>query len=236
MYTLEAFSQGFITLRDEEFVGPDKKLMEELTRRSQLPHSDEAALQALLNKSTARPPRRRATPSLLRTKQELDEYIRAYVLRTDNTSDITNMTSTTGTAASPPTTDNTPIDPLYDKTHDLITFLIYNVIQRLEDLKPIMAKYEGDARIRVGHVFCKLDKWRLDLLATYVSAERFINRTVSSHLYCYEKILAKNIDITYTIEYLLNIENNIQSQLDDMDQRELRDLQKMYMKKFKPKT
>lgn len=166
--------KAHITLHDMEFVGPDKRLQESLTRRMTMHNLEPFSLQ---NQWAYSP----INPAFLHSSGPSRRF-----------SELTRNTS--------------KLQVLH-----LIKFIVYSIQSRLEDFDPIVAKYHNDERIRIGHIFCKLDLWQAQMVRLFFQIKSKMESRFFKHLIVYQHILAINIDVTYTTEFLVRIQNAIGS-------------------------
>lgn len=109
---------------------------------------------------------------------------------------------------------------------------VYMIQERLLDLEPVVKKDEGDVRFRIAYVFNKIDEWVKDMRTIYyaMARDRYYKWRVKKHLYYYEHMLRKNIDVTYSVELLIHMHYEYMARMDEImppDERaELKELNK----------
>lgn len=116
---------------------------------------------------------------------------------------------------------------------------IYMVQRRLEAIDDIIKENEPDVRFRIAFIYGRLDDWLKDLKSIYHAMIRLRNPTfrVKKQLYFYEHALRKNIDITYTVEYLSYLHNIYMEKMQTiMPKDAMKDKNKMTAEMFKNMT
>lgn len=108
---------------------------------------------------------------------------------------------------------------------------IYNVQNRLAEIEPIIHKYQADERFRIAFLFNRLNEWKRDIRNIYYAMK--IDRPQAHHmrfkrrLWYYEHVLRKNIDITYSIEFLIYMHSQFVAKMNNiMPREELEQLKK----------
>ncbi|XP_022834391.1 uncharacterized protein LOC111362093 [Spodoptera litura] len=82
---------------------------------------------------------------------------------------------------------------------------VYSVQHKLTDVDPLIKEYENDVRFRMGYIFARLDEWKAEMRSLFWPVDRNKLRSTKAFLYYYERILALNIDVTYTVEYMIHL-------------------------------
>ncbi|KAG6451143.1 uncharacterized protein LOC115444189 [Manduca sexta] len=104
------------------------------------------------------------------------------------------------------------------KILDMIRQAIYATQFRLDVLDKILVKYINEEKFRVGYMFGKLEEWLHNMKSiwtvvwrtrVYYSGPKARQFRVYKHLLYYAHMLRRNIDITYTVEEIIRIHNEI---------------------------
>ncbi|XP_049704893.2 uncharacterized protein LOC110380152 isoform X1 [Helicoverpa armigera] len=95
---------------------------------------------------------------------------------------------------------------------------IYTMQEKLVDLEPVIKKYEGDPRFRMAYIFRQLDDWLKSLRGLYFAMSKWSNTAENRfkrRIWSYEHA-ARNIDVTYTVDYLAHVHATYIKQMEDI--------------------
>ncbi|CAH1638941.1 unnamed protein product [Spodoptera littoralis] len=82
---------------------------------------------------------------------------------------------------------------------------VYSVQHQLTEVDPLIKAYESDVRFRMGYIFARLDEWKDEIRSLFWPVDRNKLWSTKAFLYYYERILVLNIDVTYTVEYMIHL-------------------------------
>ncbi|KAF9421228.1 hypothetical protein HW555_002700 [Spodoptera exigua] len=93
---------------------------------------------------------------------------------------------------------------------------VYSVQQRLEEVEPLIAMYEKDARYRLAYIFARLDEWKDEMRTMYYAVRHRKLKNTKIYIYYYERLLRHNIDVTYTIEYVIHMHSEYMQRMEEL--------------------
>ncbi|XP_075981412.1 uncharacterized protein LOC142980026 [Anticarsia gemmatalis] len=219
-----AFESHYISLKDEEFVGPDKRISELLDKRrdSSAVFSEFAKLELLASlKATPQDSEASAPPppsSGHLTLQPEDHMLLEMVnspyadVVLPNFGAAPNLRRQLFGPPRPPPGARPPASKLYnpkDSRHQVKQaqrLALSLAASRASSIGPFMEHNQHDERIRCAQIFGKLDSWLKELKAMYVIGRiKARKRRVLHHIYTYSQMFRRTIDISYTLEFLFEI-------------------------------
>lgn len=95
---------------------------------------------------------------------------------------------------------------------------LYGVQERMEHLKPTVNLYKNDTRFKLAYIFMKLNEWLRDLriYTTYMRNRVNPNHNPPNfHLIYYSHCVARSADITYTVDVVLKLNEELQKKADE---------------------
>ncbi|XP_032519376.2 uncharacterized protein LOC116771590 isoform X2 [Danaus plexippus] len=101
------------------------------------------------------------------------------------------------------------LEPQKNKMLDLMRQAIYTTQERMENLIPILRRYENDASFRMAFIFNRLRQILIDMRRVYTLAWRSKKKTspkvmrVYEQIFWYAHIVKKYFDVLYIVEYVI---------------------------------
>lgn len=93
---------------------------------------------------------------------------------------------------------------------------VYGVQHQLVEVEPLIKQYENDVRYRIGYIFSRLDEWKQEMRSLFYSVERRKLKSTKDYIYYYERILSLNIDVTYTVEYVIHLHGEYMKKMEQI--------------------
>lgn len=102
------------------------------------------------------------------------------------------------------------------KILEMMKQTVYGVQHQLVEVEPLIKQYENDVRYRIGYIFSRLDEWKQEMRSLFYSVERRKLKSTKDYIYYYERILSLNIDVTYTVEYVIHLHGEYMKKMEQI--------------------